>query len=1092
MDGALDLFDAFSAPTRAPLVRTATFQKPTEFQIPRVEKLSDNHEVAYPLNWPAEKKTALNPNPPITNFPFQLDPFQQEAIRCVEGNQSVVVCAHTSAGKTVVAQHAIQLSLSRKQRVIYTSPIKALSNQKYRELSDQYKDVGLLTGDTVQNPNAGCLVMTTEIVRDMLYRGDVLLSEVAWVIFDEIHYMGHKERGVVWEETIIMLPDQVRYVFLSATLPNAIELAQWVARLHQQPVSLVSSDQRPTPLCHYLFPSGGDGLYLIYDQRREFLVEGFTSAVGCLEAQTARETAESILKVSGGEGRRANWSNKKNDNSRGGGSSGDSNSGSGSSNSGGNSGGSGGSSSGSSSTSGSSSGSSCSSDSSGSGGSDGGSGGNNDGSGSSGSGSSRGSSKSADGKNRKGKSRNKKGMKRARHGTSPADIFGLVQLMLQRNMEPIILFNFSKQECEVQALALAKLDATTLEDKQLIHTIFEQATGSLALHDRMLPQVQNALPLLLRGIGLHHGGLLPVLKEITEILFGERLLKVLIATETFAMGINMPARSVVFASLSKFDGDTHRMLTSGEYTQMSGRAGRRGVDEKGFSIAVLEEPIDEAEARQLVCGEAARLDSAFEPRYGMLLNASRAGGDPDYLLRHSFRQFQHNLKQARIQQEIETARSRVSTVQSALAEVKTDELEEYFNLRSEIELRGNRLRQLFYDPIYVGPFLEPGRVVEIRTSDGGGLWGIIIKYYKQRSKDLEEQLHNERLLCSLDPAGFDHMLEVLVSLDKACVIETVSLRAVLSLSSIKLFLPKDILSSVLIQSHTLKSIEKLQEGFQDGLPAVDPFADLGFPRNDPDMLSLVSEVESLEARLFKMPIAKRAQKSCLRFGWYEEQSRWTSKVAQLEKQLQAGALEFAASKHKGMLVVLRRLGYLTAEGVIDIKGRVACMISACDELAACELMMHGGFQELTAPQMCALLSCLVRGAKQKDNSGDESGVPEGLKAPLQLLKDVVARISQVMVDARVIETCEQYSDMFQFSMAEVLFQWASGASFQEVCSLTDLFEGQVVRVIRHVADVLRQLSGAAKLLGDNILEASLAHAASCLHRDIVFACSLYL
>ena len=194
---------------------------------------SCTHEVAVP---PGHEFEALKPatREPAKTYPFTLDPFQTQAILCIENNQSVLVSAHTSAGKTVTAEYAISMSLKLKQRVIYTTPIKALSNQKYRDFYEEFSDVGLVTGDVTINPTASCLVMTTEILRSMLYRGSEIMREVGWVIFDEIHYMRDKERGVVWEETIILLPDNVHYVFLSATIPNARQFAEWIAHLHIQ------------------------------------------------------------------------------------------------------------------------------------------------------------------------------------------------------------------------------------------------------------------------------------------------------------------------------------------------------------------------------------------------------------------------------------------------------------------------------------------------------------------------------------------------------------------------------------------------------------------------------------------------------------------------------------------------------------------------------------------------------------------------------------------------------------------------------------------------------------------------------------------
>jgi ATP-dependent RNA helicase DOB1 len=241
------------------------------------------HEVAVPSGYTSTKDESINGtlSNPVYNgkmaktYLFKLDPFQRVSVACLERNESVLVSAHTSAGKTAVAEYAIAMAFRDKQRVIYTSPLKALSNQKYRELSQEFNDVGLMTGDVTLSPNASCLVMTTEILRGMLYRGSEVLKEVAWVIFDEIHYMKDRERGVVWEESIIFLPPEIKMVFLSATMSNATEFAEWICNLHKQPCHVVYTDFRPTPLQHYVFPMGGNGLYLVVDENEQFKEENF-------------------------------------------------------------------------------------------------------------------------------------------------------------------------------------------------------------------------------------------------------------------------------------------------------------------------------------------------------------------------------------------------------------------------------------------------------------------------------------------------------------------------------------------------------------------------------------------------------------------------------------------------------------------------------------------------------------------------------------------------------------------------------------------------------------------------------------------------
>lgn len=489
------------------------------------------HDVSYPEGYLPRKtlnsgSIDIENSKPAKEFPFPLDPFQFEAIKCLDNGESVMVSAHTSAGKTVVALYAIAMSLQRKQRVIYTSPIKALSNQKYREFKEEFSDVGLMTGDVTIDPNASCLVMTTEIWRSMQYKGSEVIREVAWTIFDEVHYMRDRERGVVWEESIVMAPKNSRFVFLSATVPNAKEFADWVAKVHQQPCHIVYTDYRPTPLQHYIFPSGGDGLYLVVDEKGKFREDSFQKALNAL--------------IPINEDRRKDNGNRQ------------------------------------------------------------------------------------------------KGLVVGKAGED-SDIFKMVKMIIMRQYDPVICFSFSKRECEFLAMQMAKMDLNNDDEKVNTETIFWSAMDMLSDDDKKLPQVSNMLPLLKRGIGVHHSGLLPILKEVIEILFQEGFIKCLFATETFSIGLNMPAKTVVFTNVRKFDGDKFRWISSGEYIQMSGRAGRRGIDERGICILMVDENLEPSTAKLMLKGSADPLNSAFHLSYNMLLNQIRSeDGDPETLLRNSF------------------------------------------------------------------------------------------------------------------------------------------------------------------------------------------------------------------------------------------------------------------------------------------------------------------------------------------------------------------------------------------------------------------------------------------------------------------------
>ncbi len=496
------------------------------------------HQVALPPDYnyiPLSEHKA--PETPARTWPFTLDPFQKVSISSIERGESVLVSAHTSAGKTVVAEYAIAQSLKNNQRVIYTSPIKALSNQKYREFAAEFGDVGLMTGDVTINPTATCLVMTTEILRSMLYRGSEIMREVAWVVFDEIHYMRDKARGVVWEETIILLPDKVRYVFLSATIPNAMQFAEWITKTHGQPCHVVYTDFRPTPLQHYFFPQGADGIHLVVDEKGVFREENFNKAMTTIADKHGDDPADAMAK-------------------------------------------------------------------------------------------------------RKGRGKDKKTNKGGTKG--PSDIYKIIKMIMVKNYNPVIAFSFSKNMCESYALQMSNLSFNEESEKAMVDKVFNNALEMLFEDDKQLPQIQNILPLLKRGIGIHHSGLLPILKETIEILFQEGLIKVLFATETFSIGLNMPAKTVVFTSVRKFDGVSLRWVSPSEFVQMSGRAGRRGLDDRGMVIMMIDEKMEPAVAKEIVRGEQDKLNSAFYLGYNMILNLMRVEGiSPELMLERCFYQFQN-------------------------------------------------------------------------------------------------------------------------------------------------------------------------------------------------------------------------------------------------------------------------------------------------------------------------------------------------------------------------------------------------------------------------------------------------------------------
>lgn len=497
-------------------------------------------------------------------YPFELDTFQKEAVYHLEHGDSVFVAAHTSAGKTVVAEYAIALAAKHMTKAIYTSPIKALSNQKFRDFRLTFDDVGILTGDVQIRPEASCLIMTTEILRSMLYRGADLIRDVEFVIFDEVHYVNDLERGVVWEEVIIMLPEHVTLILLSATVPNTYEFASWVGRTKKKNIYVISTPMRPVPLEHYLWAN--KGMYKIVTADKKFLESGWKEANDILSGKDKVKAtpANDTQSGRGGGGRGGPGRGGQNQRGRG------------------------------------------------------------QQPGQRG-GAQRGGGPPAQ-RGRGNIARTGRGGGRTTAAQDRNIWVHLVQHLRNKDLLPACIFVFSKKRCEENADALSNLDYCTAAEKSAIHMTIEKSLARLSPEDRGLPQITRLRELLSRGIAVHHGGMLPIVKEMVEILFARTLVKVLFATETFAMGLNLPTRTVVFSGFRKHDGRQFRDLLPGEYTQMAGRAGRRGLDSVG-TVIICAPGADEAppvaRLRQMMLGDPTKLRSQFRLTYNMILNLLR-------------------------------------------------------------------------------------------------------------------------------------------------------------------------------------------------------------------------------------------------------------------------------------------------------------------------------------------------------------------------------------------------------------------------------------------------------------------------------------
>ncbi|KAL0412796.1 UNVERIFIED_CONTAM: DExH-box ATP-dependent RNA helicase DExH9 [Sesamum radiatum] len=961
------------------------------------EPMACVHDVSYPEGYVprASGPSLINQehSKPAKEFPFTVDPFQLEAIKCLDSGESVMVSAHTSAGKTVVALYAIAMSLRNKQRVIYTSPIKALSNQKYREFKEEFSDVGLMTGDVTIDPNASCLVMTTEIWRSMQYKGSEVTREVAWIIFDEVHYMRDRERGVVWEESIVMAPKNSRFVFLSATVPNAKEFADWVAKVHQQPCHIVYTDYRPTPLQHYVFPSGGDGLYLVVDEKGKFREDSFQKALNALVPTNDDKRKEN-----------AKW---------------------------------------------------------------------------------------------------QKGLILGKAGED-SDIFKMVKMIILRQYDPVICFSFSKRECEFLAMQMAKMDLNNDDEKVNIETIFWSAMDMLSDDDKKLPQVSNMLPLLKRGIGVHHSGLLPILKEVIEILFQEGFIKCLFATETFSIGLNMPAKTVVFTNVRKFDGDKFRWLSSGEYIQMSGRAGRRGIDERGICILMVDEKLEPSTAKLMLKGSADPLNSAFHLSYNTLLNQIRAeDGDPENLLRNSFFQFQAD----RSIPDLEEQAKVLEEERDSIIIEEEDSLENYYSLLQQYKDLKKDVRDLVFSPKYCLPFLQPGRLVSIHCTKNEEssssfsikdevTWGVIINF--ERVKAVSEDDANKK------PEDASYTVDVLtrcrVHKDEIAkktirilplkepgepAVITIPISQIDNLSSIRLVIPKDLLP-LEARENTLKKVSEVLTRFaKEGMPLLDPEDDMKVQSSS--YRKAARRIEALENLFEKHEIAKSPLVE-QKLKVLHKKKELTAKIKSIKKALRSSSVLAFKDELKARKRVLRRLGYITSDDVVELKGKVACEISSADELTLTELMFNGVLKDIKVEEMVSLLSCFVWQEKLQEAQKPR----DELELLFTQLQDTARKVAKVQLECKVQIDVENFVNSFRPDVMEAVYAWARGSKFYEIMEMTPVFEGSLIRAIRRLEEVLQQLIEAAKSIGETDLEAKFEDAVNKIKRDIVFAASLYL
>ena len=1094
------------------------------------------HETIYLKSYPYDNSTKIKSFDkilnPAHNFPFELDEFQKKSIICLENGESVLVSAHTSAGKTVVAQYAIAMAKRNHQRVIYTSPIKALSNQKYRDLKELFGDVGLMTGDVTRNENASCIVMTTEILRNMLFKGNEITKEIAWVIFDEVHYMRDRDRGVVWEETIILLSNKINYVFLSATIPNAREFGMWIAKLKKQPCNVVYTSFRPTPLRHYIFPVEGDNsnLFLILDSQT-VNKKGNKKAVEEIFHNRNFNQAFDILKNS----RKLENCNQKSN----------------------------------------------------------------------------------------------KNLNNKKIGTKMS-LIKLIKALYREKFCPVIVFSFSKRECEMNALDLFKykplqkskydsknikkketkekiIDFNTEEEKEKIEKIYLSAISKLSEDDQKMPNIQNFLPLLQRGIGVHHGGMLPILKELVELLFQEGLIKVLFSTETFSMGINMPAKTVVFTTLRKFDGEFQRYLGGGEYTQMAGRAGRRGIDQFGNVIIMVDKNIDQDICEKIIKGKSAPLISSFQLSYNQLANLMRIEGlEPDHILSQSFRQFQK-------EKSIPILKKKLAKLYNEYNINKFDDInkevqiKEIYELEETLKKLKNDYRTKIFVPKFIKQYLCLGRIVKLKYFGHGIVINckiakeiklnnkdnsdIITEYNSNKSKENEninlsyneEDIYlkhigfNEDMNSSFD-SNNDNINDITINKrllrNKEFVNDTISnthnsqkLNSNLTISSdnvkdntINQELVIDCLVS--LRNHTDvngclcpgnfeegpdtfygiipltitmieeiyevrakmvvdlkdqrlvddygKRLKEIKKRMNDDLPILNVVKLNNIV--DPEITKLLDEISDIEDKYNKLK-DDYTQKYIkdndednnndlqLNLQKYILNNKLEKEIKKIITKIESSKSLVLNTELVNMKRVMRRLDFVTKDEALTPKGHLICDISGADELVTAELLFSGFFKDMTIEEIGASIYCCL----SKENTGKKEDIDStntdinAQKKMKKIYNDIVSKVNYI---ADILEECKiflgddekrRYIESFNDNYMMPMYKWISGYKFDKlIAEYYTLYEGSLIRVIRRVEEFSKSFETSVEYIGDYNLKKKLEEMEEKIKRDLPFASSLYL
>ena len=913
-------------------------------------------------------------------YDFPLDPFQEEACAAVERGEGVLVAAPTGAGKTVVGEFAVHLGLARGHKAFYTTPIKALSNQKYLDLVARHGEehVGLLTGDTSVNPHADVVVMTTEVLRNMLYSGSRDLDRLGFVVMDEVHYLADRFRGPVWEEVIIHLPAEVQVISLSATVSNAEEFGDWLGQVRGR-TAVVVSEKRPVPLTQHMMV--GRRLLPLYS--RPIDVAELTGAAGTAESEQSEQAAQpplnpELLKAVK-QARRAaasGGSSKNSYRSRGGGSA-------------------------------------------------------------------RGPQpwkRSAGGA--RAPRRGEGGARTAR--LKPPSRLQVVKALEAARLLPAIVFVFSRAGCEqaVNQVVSTGVDLTTEAEAARIREVIERRTADIPAGDLGVLGFRFWAHALERGVAAHHAGLLPVFKETVEELFSAGLVKVVYATETLALGINMPARTVVLESLRKWNGSAHVTLSPGEYTQLTGRAGRRGIDIEGHAVVLATDDLEPATVSSLASRRTYPLVSAFRPTYNMAVNLlermPRARARE--VLEESFAQFQADRGVVELAAQARRKRRSLEGLEKDMA-CRLGDFREYAAIRqaiadAEADLSRDRAVSRRSEAGRAMSALERGDVVVFRRGRRRR-HGIVLEIGANRTGTptltvLGEDSRVVALTPDTAPDGVMHVGALRVA------------------DSVDPHRPRD--RDRLVQ----RLVDALRAGDLEGSPRSRPRSG----RAQAHRGSIVDNLERLRHEMRSHPChgcPDREEHARVGRKW----SRAKAEAERLQRRIETRTGTIARL-FDAVCDILLELGYLQPvdrghperELRVTAAGKILARIYAERDLLIAECLRTGVFEGLGVGELAGALSACVYEPRL---SAQSIGLPVAPGSRLGQCLRAQLGVSHRLHDLESLARIEASSGA-EPALAGAVQAWCDGAQLADILDATELTAGDFVRWCKQLLDVVGQIA----------------------------------